>query len=275
MRKKSILITLFGICLLLFGIDLFRAEPCSISSDEKAKIDKVLSTLSDEEKIEIERVFEHLFFFDQFSYPIFGSKPMSIGCLHPIDEMECGWDAWRKIVPFFHFNNIVIRETLLHGRQFIIVANLDQVEKVYVQNKDAFHHTFGNRMTLESLKNCLKEQSPLFHELIQNDLCLGILLGYGRGNSELFSLNQTLSSEEKFPLSPFSAGHPLFYYFSPVMPVYFACDPSSDETKALKKRYNSDRAAILKLAKKDKLFTRMLVLLMSDYYETRNLGKNI
>lgn len=264
MRKKSILITLFGICLLLFGLDLFRAVPCSISSEEKAKIERVLAVLSDEEKRGVELTFEHLFFFDQFAYPIFGSKPMSIGCLYPTDVMRRGWDAWRKIVPFFHSNNIVIRETLLNGRQFIIVVNLDQVEKEYVQNKDAFDQTFGNRMTLESLKNCLKEESPLFQELIQNDLCLGILLGYGRGNSELFSLNQTLSDDEKFSLSPFSAGHPLFYYFSPVIPVYFACDPSSEETKALKERYNLDRAAILKLARKDKLFTRMLVMLMSD-----------
>jgi hypothetical protein len=142
----------------------------------------------------------------------------------------------------------------------VLVANLDEVEKTYHANTDVFNKTFQSRMNWEDLKQCLQEETPLFQELMHNDLCLGILLGYGKRNAELYASNQK-KTENKFILQPFSKLHPIFYYFSPIMPVYFACDPESEETKTLKKRYDSERAEIISMAKKDKLLIQMLVQL--------------
>lgn len=261
MRKGMILVTALGCCLLLFFTSIFRKDPSDISQDQKVSIERTLSALPQEERKNLEYVFEHLFFFDQFSYPLFGTKPMSIACLLPTNETRIGWEAWKKIAPLFCSKKFVIREYIFNGHRFALSANLDKVEEIYNNNIDLFSRSFNGRMTLEALKICLKEENSLFQELMRDDICLGVLLGYGRRNSELFANNKKISKEKRFPLESFSIGHPIFYYFSAVMPVYFACDPNSEETKDLKKRYKTERANIVDMAKRDKLFTRMLVVL--------------
>jgi hypothetical protein len=52
------------------------------------------------------------------------------------------------------------------------------------------------------------------------------------------------------------------------LPVSFACDPTTEETKELKQRYTKERKAILKMAKKDLLFIQMLAKLRAQEIRT-------
>lgn len=155
-----------------------------------------------------------------------------------------------KIAPLFDSKKFVIRESRFNGQEIVLVANLEAVEAVYNQNRDLFEA----RVSLDELMDALKSDDSAFQELVNNEVYLGILLGYGRENAVLFASGSK-------DLQPFSQGHPIWYYFTPAMPVYFACDLNSDETKELMSRYDSERKAILRRAKTEDLFLSMLVAL--------------
>lgn len=222
----------------------------SLSHGQNVYIENALSVLTSRERSDLKSLFEHFFFFDQFSYPLFGTKPMSIGRLLPTDKARSGWEVWKKITPLFSSDKFIIRESKLNESEIVLIANLDAIESVYYENKDLFE----KYMTLDELKASFKQEGPLFQELIHDHLCLGVLLGYGRRNAELFTENQSV-------LKPFCKWHPVFYYFSSIAPVYFGCDPDSEETKALKKRYDDERSSIVRQAKNEDIFVRTLALL--------------
>lgn len=255
-RKTKILLSFGGICLVFILFSGLRGVQHAVPLEDKVYVEEACSVLSKAERKDLEVLFEHFFFFDQFSYPLFGSKPMSIGRLLPKDEFRNGWQAWKKIAPLFDSKKIVIRESMFNGHEVVLIANLDAIERAYDQNRELFEEAFGGRMSLDAMKRCILEENSLFQELIKNDVCLGVLLGYGVGNARLFA-----SEIERSSLKPFSKGHPILYYFSSVMPVYFACDINSEETNELRSRYKAERTEILK---KENLFTSMLVALRGD-----------
>jgi hypothetical protein len=255
-RKAKILLSFGGICLVFILFSGLSGVQHAVFLEDKVCVEDACSVLSKDERKDLEALFEHFFFFDQFSYPLFGSKPMSVGRLLPTKEYRNGWQAWKKIAPQFDSGKFVIRESMFNGHEVVFIANLDAVERAYHQNRGLFEEAFGGRMSLDALKECIARENSLFQELIKNDVCLGVLLGYGAENARLFA-----NGAERNRLKPFSKGHPIFYYFSSVMPVYFACDLNSEETKELRARYKTERAAILK---KENLFTSMLVALHGD-----------
>ncbi|MDE3046041.1 MAG: hypothetical protein KGJ02_05305 [Verrucomicrobiota bacterium] len=224
-----------------------------------------LETLSPEEKECLEDLFEYFSVFDSFHFTLFGSKPVSIAHLIPTDKIQEGWKAWEKIAPLFHSENFVIRKYTFRGKDdWVLVANLVEVEKVYKANQTIFDQVCGRHITAEEFKRCLKEESPLFQTLIESHLATGILLGYGTRNAQLFAENQQLPKEKKYPLSHFSSLPPIVYWFSCAPPPYFACDPNSDETEELRKRYKRERAAIVQLTKKEPLYITMLKRLKNE-----------
>ena len=248
---RKILCGGFSICLGIFLLHILWKAPSNISPESRSVIEQELSILTLEEKENMEALFAHFFFFDAFSYPLFGSKPMSIGLL--LDQFQKGWTAWIKIAHLFHSEKFVIADYIFNDNRFVLIANLDLVEKVYFENKAIFDQTFEGRMTMKDLKLCLKERNALFQELMRNDLILGILLGYGTRNAQVFAAQE--------PMKPFTSVHPVFYYFSKILPPYFACDPQSEETIELKRRYKQEWATIVKMSERDPLFLQMLVLL--------------
>ena len=101
-EKSNNVIHRFGNLSISFLIPLLQKRPNDISQEQNVYIENALSILSQEEKKDLESMFEHFFFFDGFAYSLFGTKPMSIARLLPTPEMKMGWDAWRKIAPSFN-----------------------------------------------------------------------------------------------------------------------------------------------------------------------------
>jgi hypothetical protein len=257
MKKTKTLIGILGICLLFSGTVYLKNRMSDVSSEEKKVVERVLSTLTADEKEKMRALFAHLFFFEQCAYPLFGTKPMSIARLAPTEEARIGWAAWKKVALTAHSENIIIREFTHKGYECALVVNLNAAHQVYLENQDAF-----GKINWEALKSCLEKDGELFQELIDDHLLMGILLGYGRGNAELFCSQQ--EHPDQVLMQPFASSHPIFHYFSPVMPVYFGCNPHSEETAELKRRYKYDRDKIIQMARREDLFTRMLILLFSQ-----------
>lgn len=229
--------------------------------EQKHLIEKDLALLSKEERKQLEELFRHFFFFDGFPYTFFGSKPMSIGRLLP--QAKVGWTAWEKIAPLFSSERFVIRKYTLNQGEFVLVANLARIEEVYDENRAILSQALGGPVDIAQLKGCLKEDSPLFLRLMDNHFALGVFLGYGARNAQLFSDNNQMLGKSKHGLTPFSGTHPIFHYFSPVLPLNFACDRDSAETRELKNRYSKERTELVRWAKEEDLFIRMLLLLKS------------
>lgn len=264
---RKVLAWVLGICpLFIFTNVLPYRTPLLFSHEQRPYIEKTLALLTSEERKNVQDLFEHLFFFDQCSYPLFGTKPISIGRILPTRKAKKGWEAWKKIAPFFHSEKFIIREHVFQGHKFILVANLDEVEKTYNRNRAAFEQAFGHRLTSDLLKACIIEENALFQEVMHNDLIVGILLGYGARNAQIFSEGK----EEKLALKPFSQGHPILYYFSPVMPPFFVCDPDSEETLELQHRYKKERKLMIKMSKNEPLFIQMLGLLAENSQAANN-----
>ncbi len=262
MKNKKTLAAILAICLFITSITVLKLEPSPSAKKQQTALHKELTSLSEEESVRLREFFEYHFFFSDFAYTLFGTKPMSIGRLLSTENAKKGWEAWEKIRGSFNSKEFIIRKYIHNNHEFILVANLKNVEEIYLQNQAWFNQAFQNRITFDDLTLCLKNDGPLFQQLMKNHLLIGILLGYGAHNAELFAKNQILSNDEKIPLEAFSYRiHPIFYIFSKAMPISFACDPTTDETKELKLRYAKERKEILQMAKNDSLFAQMIVKL--------------
>jgi hypothetical protein len=263
MKKKRMVPVFLTACLFIILITVVRLEPSALTKEQKKALQKELSSLSREESKRLKELFDYHFFFSDFAYTLFGTKPMSIGRLLSTPKAKKGWEAWEKIKGSFDSKEFIIRKYTSNHHEFILVANLEKIEQIYYQNQQWFDEVFKGRMTFSALILCLREDGPLFQELIHDHLLVGILLGYGAYNAELFAKNQGLSEEKRTVLYSFSGKiHPIFYLFSETMPVSFACDPTTEETKELKQRYAKERKEILKMAKRDPLLTQMLAKLL-------------
>lgn len=265
MKKGEILAGSLAVCLFIFLMTALKFEPSALTKEQKTSIQEELSALSGEENKRLKELFDHHFFFSDFAYTLFGTKPMSIGRFHPTQKTKKGWEAWGKINGSFTSKEFIIRKYTCNDHEFILVANLQKIEQIYRQNRIWFDQVFKGRMTLDALIICLREDGPLFQELMHDHRLVGILLGYGSHNAELFAKNQKLSEGKGTALHASSRKiHPIFYIFSEAMPVSFACDPSTEETRKLKRRYAKERGDILKMAKRDPLFIQMLAHLSGN-----------
>lgn len=260
MKKKVILLIVSVVCLLFFFLKLMDWRS-GFSEGYEFVEENALSVLTKKEKKALQLLFERFLFFDQFAYTLFGTKPLSIASLPNTEEARLGWGAWKKIEQQLRSPKFTIREYSINRRKFILVANLEQIDRVCKENLDLFVSRLGAKVSTEIVKDCIMKDGEFFQRLFQDEACLGTLLGYGKLNSELFAKNQELPKGERLALEPFSSKPPIWFYFSSTMPVYFACDPSISETQELKIRYERERRRINKLARKESLFIRMIVLL--------------
>ncbi len=164
-------------------------------------------------------------------------------------RMQMGWKTWVKYRDHFAQSSFVLRaekSPWIENGILILLLNKKKIDEVIDANRDLF---------LETLR---------IEEVVQqHEGLLGILLGYGRNNSMLFwkrSLGEEISlttpwdkeiDEQMFQhRSLFHWWKMLFAKDEEKLKLsleypYFACDPSSEETKRLKTEYLQTREQIL------------------------------
>jgi hypothetical protein len=265
LRLKFLFGVIFSILLCIIAIKYFNKNYINLSADEKMTIRSVLSKLTVEEQGNLREIADYMFLLTAIPHTLFGSKPVSFTMIPPMERHQKGRITWNSISHHFTSKKYIAREIEEDGRLFFLIANLREVQRVYIENQTFFEQ---EGLTFKEIKSAFIQGGKKLEKLLENTLYLGIFLGFGKNNSELFVKNSILPDEEKIPLHAFAKPHVwYYYYFSPILPVFFACDPTTEETIALKERYSRDRKSISKLYRNSDLFDLMLLKLSghTDY----------
>jgi hypothetical protein len=272
-QRKTFKFLLIALTTISLAIYLFITE-INLSSQPK-------NALSFKEKDDLKLFFHDLFADNELGYTLFGDKPMSF-CMPTarapyFSKKDCafwiyregtlplfrGLIAWKKVSSRLKKENysFIICEESQYAN-FVILINKKAFTEQFAANIDLFQKYYGKRARIDHILNDLESKknyselstTPLFH----NDVLLGIMLGFGRHNAELFQRREELT-EPKFSLtfiSPnkgFSSTEEEVQYLWQhlqltrnthdwllrVTGVGFAGDPDDQETHILVKKYDA------------------------------------
>ncbi len=251
---------------------------CAYPIESKNVLSELPDTLTCEEQNGLKLLFHELFAENELGYTLFGNKPMSFcfpstsvisfstkdrifkiykrGTL-PIFNALSAWDTVKQ---FTNCENYIF---ITHERngfpESIFLINKARFLHVLKENTDVLKKTYGCKVTAESFLSDLMNKKIEFEELLQQHLLLGILLGYGRDNAELFQRREDLFVGKK--QIPFSISQKPSKRFSSaekelesldqkllpiytrntqlllVKPVNFVADQQSPETHLLVSHY--------------------------------------
>jgi len=255
-----------------------------------------------EETEELKQLFRYLFAETEFGYTLLGNKPMSF-CFPPT--------SFINIFPNDQFSKICKNEridvsnalTILNEKKinknyiFIIkrnqygspdcvfFVNRDKWIQVFNENIDAFRKVYGHEINAESFLKSLQTRDDFTDELFEQHALIGILLGYGRHNAELFNRRHPLFGRRKIPYTTYPKPSPPFLTveeelcffkkklktFNPhqfgllrVSQVNFAADHESLETAQLHRHYTSIHRELTELFSSENWFAILLEKLCSE-----------
>lgn len=211
----------------------------------------------------LNRVLYFLFARHSFGYTLFGEKPISF-CFVPSKSRNVlrlskqtnpsfysGLKIFRDFLQNCPQNNFCIHffEQSDRGSVLAVIINKKSVENIFKKNEKIFKKCFFEHITYELLLRLLGQEDT-YQKLFDSHLILGILLGYGKNNSELFQKRsllqkklQSISANASFKDAYAKLDGRLNtqpqkdFWTSIVSPVYFASDPTLHETVLLKQEY--------------------------------------
>jgi hypothetical protein len=257
----------------LFGLYnvYIRVRTTEIHYFDHASTEQVLK-VTILEKQRLNGLIELLFATDNFAYTLLGVKPVSQTTYHnflPYNRFSwrswnrynrtllLGWKTWEKhkhLFPKFPFWS---EDSQRHpGAVSIFLVHKQSFDKVIIEHKTLFQDLLDRQITDSS--DLLNEAKyiPFEDEILKgNQVLLGIVLGYGQNNAEMFVEScKTLTptswvwSEEEW--GEIWAGVPTGmtktdYYLNQYSCPSFAGDPVSEESMELKKRYLEAKEQIL------------------------------
>ncbi len=208
------------IILILLVVLVFTIFPL-LNKKELYQAQKILNSLSIEERKQIEWLFRNLFVQNELGYTLFGDKPMSIcwpNTLSPrFSNSNCTFklyvegtiplykalDVWKKIKQEIQTDNysLIICEENQYP-SFTILINKHAFVEQFNRNIDLFRRYYTKDITADAIIASLQQKndkSILADRLFRNDILLGIMLGFGRHSAELFQRRLDLSSEDAEP----------------------------------------------------------------------------
>jgi hypothetical protein len=168
-------------------------------------------TLNWERQNDLKLLFHELFADNELGYTLFGDKPMSFcfpstsviafsikdhifkiykrGTLPIFNALP----AWNAVKQLKNCGNYIF---ITHERngfpESVFLINKTRFLHVLSENIDVLKKTYGCKVTAESFLTDLINKKIEIEELFQQHLLLGILLGYGRHNAELFQQREEL-----------------------------------------------------------------------------------
>ncbi len=268
---KSIFLTL--ICISLTVICILNPTHSS------QHITQILHTLTQEERSSLEWFFRC--FAQDSSYVLFGTKPMAFCHIRKIDACNLpvsnvynfmdsisqfhlcnllkkdGWETWGKYQHLFPSSNYIFVENNDPKSTTIFLINKREFLKKITENIAIFRDTLGTQVTPQKiLTECLQSNNIIKEVLKNNDALLGILLGFGTHNAQLFWRMQQLEeartpeTEEEYKnlqsrLAAFSDHHTSGFNFLLLPLPGFSADLECLETKQLKSAYTRQHKNII------------------------------
>lgn len=257
--------------------------------------------MTPEERYYLSTFLRAVLFSDDFSYLLFGSKPIaaagfeksipfnfSYDGVSALDlKVRKGMEAFKKNQHLFSSSNIIVRLSEDDEYSYLLMINKKNLLKTLKEHINDFKKVLGPETTAESLFARITGKEYLSGVIESHEALLGILLGYGSNNAWLFHQKRTISRrlneleppmkkdgslEEEFAemaqkLEFFSEDPHEYNYAlkSPRIPLpHFMADPNSLETKKLKEQYNKERKDMKKLFAKQSYVEATLQKLMDE-----------
>lgn len=250
--------------------------------------------IAEEDRVVLEAFFRDLLFSEGFAFTLFGDKPISVN-EYDTDNSElfsksaAGYQTWSKYAQLLPESNylFLFYENQMKGFFEITLINKRAVRKVFAQNKDKFLNVFGPKISSEELISLIVEKGSLWNTAIKDrEDVIGILLGYGRINAELFQKRSELglrkgginksrtkpssgyrSTDEELKaisrkLRPFDQRKRSSLSFMSL--PGFVADLSSNETVLLKQKYTDQRKQITQKFSKGNILEIVLEQLSSS-----------
>jgi hypothetical protein len=300
LRKLYFLNLLYFSLILFVFIFKFNLDGCQ---KIKENIDCMIDAMQEDERLSLEKLFQRMFNHDHFSYTLFYDKPISLSgdfTITPfqIDQsIPCGgcfwknWEIWKKYQKDFPMiRYLLIEGSLDKNRKAIYFINKKAFIKTVNKHLDLFRKELGENITAIILLNKIEENHKFLSFLHNNQMLLGILLGYGEHNAELFSKRHHIRlfvNIDKFPKVPFKVPSPsknfdslldeFNAYFSVLRPfgdygyspliiksVHFVADPNHPTTLFLQKKYKEERGKISAIYAKGNFLKITLSQLIDD-----------
>lgn len=159
-------------------------------------IRQVTSTIPQNERVILQRLFENLLANTEFGYTLFGDKPISL--LGPLATsrlvellfrdtisllLRIGLPVWKKYEPAGTCKNFSFK---IDGGSVYIV-NKKALRDVIEENSAYFSDILQERVTASTIVERILHEDHFLELLTKNDLLAGILFGYGTENALLFS----------------------------------------------------------------------------------------
>lgn len=245
---------------------------------------EVLNTIPQDEKETLKLLFYDLFNENNFSYTLFGDKPMSLAGYFttsldhsgaPMDEdisFWNKWELWKKYAHAFPTTKYLLIEEPREkdGAKQIYFINKKYFIKKVDQNLNLFQKEFGKNITGSILLRNIENNSKTLYLFDNKPGLLGVLLGYGKHNSFLFDKRNKLSPfvyRKELPEIPVKIPNPsegfsslkeefnsyfsiLTHFgdvgYSPLVieSVHFVADKTHPETITLQQKYRKMRGNI-------------------------------
>ncbi len=297
----------------IFLISLFTSFFAKFKNNNP--ISTINYSLSPKEKKDLELFFYDLLANHELGYTLFGDKPMSFcvpnACrphfsnsnftyriyLDSAKPLFRGLSVWKTLSSKIKKSNysLIIFEEKSYPT-FVILVNKKAFRNEFNKNIDLFQKYYGPQVTVESILCSLEEKRSDYNEVFDNsflhvDVLLGIMLGFGRHNAELFQRREELA----FPKFPFffptpNGGYPTpkdgflsteaeikhlwkhlqFVHnkeplFFSVTPVCFVGDLDDSETHLLVKKYDALHKKLIAIFEKNDWLATVLNKLLASH----------
>lgn len=174
-------------------------------------------------------------------------------------KIKNGWDALNKYIRRIHSNRFALFS--FDKDDIVVLVLVDKIKLMEIVD----NHSDDFKEILETQKISpqelmIEDNLYLFLKSIHSEGLLGTLLGFGRDNAWLFQkyketnlspldrpMNGAWEDQEKGYLEKICKKTRSFYPWDVSDLFYppFACNPNSEETKEIKKRYEEDREKII------------------------------
>lgn len=293
-KYRHNLLCIFFTLLMLSHSHLFGNRP----------IKEILNIMSKSEKESLEKLFYTLFNGEHFIYTLFGDKPMSFTDystkLFDVDDVlshhelrfQNRWKVWKKYKYLFPMKHYLLIESLPNSKGDVNIYFINRqcfIDKVD-EHLELFQNALGAHITGALLLEKIEENPQLLSFISNHQILLGILLGYGKHNAQLFDQRNKLSPfvyRKEFPKIPTKIPHPskgfsslkdefnsyfsvltLFGdpHYSPLLiqSIHFVADHTHPETMALQQKYRKMRSEISAIYAKGNFLETTLSKLTED-----------
>lgn len=264
------------IAILLIGVfDPIRGDSKTSSKETREEWQAGKSIIAEKDRPVLDVFFRDLLLNEGFAFTLFGEKPMSVNEYDQDNfELFCkisqGYQVWKRYAARLSNSNyiFVFYENTNQKLLEIMLINKRAVRKVIKKNWDLFLEVAGEKTSPDDFISLFIEKGSLWNTALkERDDLIGILLGYGRLNSELFQkkseLGQRKAGVRKIRTVP-SAGYAtteeeLRALVTTLRPFEkhrrgslnymnlpgFLADSNSQETRDLKHQYTHQRKQII------------------------------